>query len=146
VTFHLGGEGPSRPDLERLAVELGLAGRCQFHGAVADVPAFLAGLDICVLCSRSEGMPNVILEYMASGRPVVATAVGGVPEMVRDGVDGLLVPPGDAGRLADAWRRLLDDPALAARLAAAARARVRERYSKERTVERFERFYTGLAA
>jgi glycosyltransferase involved in cell wall biosynthesis len=146
VTFHLGGEGEARPGLERLAHDLGLGDRCRFHGGVADVPVFLAGLDVCVLCSHSEGMPNVILEYMAAGRPIVATAVGGVMELIRDGIDGLLVPPGDQGRLAGALRRVLGNPALAGRLAASARARVHERYSKDRMVRRFERFYTSLAA
>jgi glycosyltransferase involved in cell wall biosynthesis len=145
VTFHLGGEGELRPALERLAAELGVADRCRFHGAVADVPAFLDSLDLCTLSSLSEGMPNVVLEYMAAGRPVVATAVGGNPELLQNGRYGLLVPPGDPAALAAAVRGLLDDPARAARLAAAARARVRRRYAKDRMIERFHQFYTDLA-
>jgi glycosyltransferase involved in cell wall biosynthesis len=141
VLFRVGGEGDQRPALERLAGELGLGRRLQLPGAVADVPAFLAGLDVGVLCSRSEGLSNAVLEYMAAGRPVVATAVGGTPELIEDGVHGLLVPPGDPAALADAVRRLLEDPVLAGRLAAAARRRVREHFSRERMVERFEAFY-----
>jgi glycosyltransferase involved in cell wall biosynthesis len=144
AAFHLGGIGELRGPLERLAQELGLAKRCTFHGAVKDVPAFLNGLDICVLASRSEGMPNVILEYMASGRAIVATAVGAVPEMIDDGTHGLLVPPGDVPAMARALCRLLDDPGLAARLAAAARRRVRQLYDKDEAIERFEEFYSRL--
>ena len=141
AVFRVGGEGELRPALEGLARDLGLGERFELAGAVADVPAFLAGLEVCVLCSRSEGMSNAVLEYMAAGRPVVATAVGATPELIEDGRHGLLVPPEDAAALAAAVRRLLDDPGLAVRLAGAARRRARECYSRERMVERFMAFY-----
>jgi L-malate glycosyltransferase len=144
VTFQIAGEGELRPDLTRLAAELGLAGRLALPGAVADVPAFLAGLDVAVLSSRSEGMSNAVLEYMAAGRPVVATAVGANGRLIDDGVHGLLVPPGDPAALAAAIDRLLRDPALAARLGIAARRRVEERYSRQAMVRRFEAFYLDL--
>jgi glycosyltransferase involved in cell wall biosynthesis len=89
-------------------------------------------------------MPNAVLEYMAAGRPIVATAVGATPELIEDGEHGLLVPPGDAGALARAIARLLDEPALARRLGEAARWRARERYGREAMVRRFEDFYTSL--
>ena len=108
------------------------------------MPGFLAELDVAVLCSRAEGMPNAVLEYMAAGRPVVATAVGAVPELIEDGTHGLLVPPGDPGALARAIARLLADPGLARRLGEAARWRARERYGREAMVRRFEDFYAGL--
>jgi glycosyltransferase involved in cell wall biosynthesis len=125
-------------------VEAGLAGRFSLAGAVRDVPAFLAGVDVAVLSSRAEGMSNAVLEYMAAGRAVVATAVGANVELIEDGVHGLLVPPGDAGRLAQAVDGLLRDPARAARLGAAARRRARERYGREAMVRRFEAFYEEL--
>jgi glycosyltransferase involved in cell wall biosynthesis len=141
TAFAIGGEGELRPRLERLVRSLGLDGRFHLPGAVADVPAFVAGLDICVLCSRSEGLSNALLEYMACGRPVVATAVGATPELIEPGVHGLLVPPGDVDALTGALRRLLDDPVLAARLGAAARRRVEDSYGRAAMVRRFEAFY-----
>jgi glycosyltransferase involved in cell wall biosynthesis len=90
-------------------------------------------------------MSNALLEYMAAGRAVVATAVGGNLRLIEDGVNGLLVPPGDAARLADAVSRLLSDSALAARLGAAARRRVEDRYARPAMVRRFETFYQSLA-
>lgn len=144
VTFHIAGEGELRPRLEQQARELGLEGRFHLPGAIADVPPFLGNLDVAVLCSRSEGMSNAVLEYMAAGRPIVATAVGGNVELVDDGVTGLLVPPGDAHGLATAIRRLLEDRCLAARLGAAARRRAVERYSRQAMVRRFEDFYVSL--
>jgi L-malate glycosyltransferase len=144
ATFHIAGEGELRPRLERLAAELGLGRRLCLPGLVADIPTFLAGLDVAVLCSRSEGMPNAVLEYMAAGKAIVATAVGATVQLIDHGVHGLLVPPGDQARLAGALRLLLDDPELAARLGTAARRRVLERYSREVMVRRFEDFYQCL--
>ncbi len=144
ATFHVAGDGPLRPQLEAMIRELGLAGRVVLRGSVADVPAFLGKLDVAVLCSRSEGLSNAVLEYMAAGRAIVATAVGGNSQLIEDGVNGVLVPPGDAGRLADALAGLLSDPTRAARLGAAARRRVSERYSMEARARRFETFYEGL--
>jgi glycosyltransferase involved in cell wall biosynthesis len=144
LEFALAGDGELRPRLEALAAEWGVSGRCQFLGSVGDVPGFLAGLDVAVLCSDSEGMSNSLLEYMAAGLPIVATAVGGNPELIRDGREGLLVPPRGADRLADAVRRLLDDRALAQRLGANARQRVERQFSREAMVRRFETFYRRL--
>jgi glycosyltransferase involved in cell wall biosynthesis len=144
VRFRLAGDGELRPQLEALAANLGVSDRCLFHGSVRDVPGFLAGLDVAVLCSDSEGLSNSLLEYMAAGLPVVATAVGGNPELVRDGREGLLVPPRDGRRLAGEVARLLDDPALARRLGANARARVERHYSREAMVRRFQEFYRRL--
>jgi glycosyltransferase involved in cell wall biosynthesis len=144
VTFHIAGEGELRPALEKLADQLGLANRLFLPGTVQDVPGFLAKLHVAVLCSRSEGMSNAILEYMAAGKAIVATAVGGNVQLLEHERHGLLVPPGDPHYLAEAMRRLLDDPALALRLAQAARRRVEERYSRQAMVRRFEAFYHDL--
>jgi glycosyltransferase involved in cell wall biosynthesis len=144
VRFEIGGEGELRGELARQITECGLEGRCTLTGVVTDVPAFLARLDVAVLCSRSEGMSNALLEYMAAGRAIVATAVGGNVELIEQGVSGLLVPPGDAAVLADAIRRYLEDPGFAAAAAMAARQCAQELYSREAMVERFQAFYEGL--
>lgn len=144
LLFQVAGEGEMRQSLEQSARECGLEKRFQFLGAVADVPMFLTGLDVAVLSSRAEGMSNALLEYMAAGRAIVATEVGAAPDLIEDNVHGLLVPPGDAGRLADAIDRLLRQPELARRLGEAARRRSRDRYSREAMVDRFTDFYEGL--
>jgi len=144
VRFCIAGEGEARSHLEREAVELGVADRVEFTGPVRTIPEFLSRLDIAVLPSRAEGMSNALLEYMAAGRPVVATAVGATPELIEDGVQGLLVPPGDVAALASGIARLLDDRELACRLGSDARRRAAERYSRAAMVRRFEEFYLGL--
>jgi glycosyltransferase involved in cell wall biosynthesis len=144
VSFPIAGEGELRPDLEKLVSDLGLADRVFLPGTIDDVPGFLSELDIAVLCSKSEGMSNAILEYMAAGKAIVATAVGGNVQLLEHERTGLLVPAGDPHSLAEAIRRLLDDPALAIRLARAARQRVEDRYSREAMVRRFEDFYEQL--
>jgi glycosyltransferase involved in cell wall biosynthesis len=144
VTFHIAGEGPLWPELERLAVGLGLKERFVLEGPVTDVPSFLADLDVAVLPSRSEGMSNALLEYMAAGKAIVATAVGGNARLIDDGVHGLLVPPDNSDALATAIGRLLSERELANRLGRAARLRVEEKYSREAMVKRFEDFYLWL--
>ncbi|HXG11935.1 MAG TPA: glycosyltransferase [Gemmataceae bacterium] len=144
VRFEIAGEGELRPWLEEEITRQGLQGGFRLAGAVADVPGFLAGLDVAVLCSCSEGQSNALLEYMAAGRAVVATAVGGNLELIEPGVNGLLVPPGDPEELARAIIRLLREPALAARLGAAARQLVEARYSLQARARRFEDFYMRL--
>jgi glycosyltransferase involved in cell wall biosynthesis len=144
VTFHIAGEGELRASLENLVAELKLTDRVFLPGTIQDVPGFLAKIDIAVLCSRSEGMSNAILEYMAAGKAIIATAVGGNVQLLEHERSGLLVPPGDPHRLDEAIRRLLEDPALALRLAQAARKRVEERYSRQAMVRRFEAFYHDL--
>jgi glycosyltransferase involved in cell wall biosynthesis len=108
--------------LERLAADLGVA--VTFLGFRPDGPALVGGLDLLVIPSLTEGTPLVLLEGAAAGVPLVATAVGGIPEQVRDGIEGVLVPPGDDRALADACRRILTDRAFGARLAAAAAERL----------------------
>jgi glycosyltransferase involved in cell wall biosynthesis len=122
------GDGPERPALEAEIRAAGLLQRVELAGERRDVPQLLEDADVFVLSSRSEGAPLSILEAMAAGLPVVASAVGGVPEIVDDGTTGLLVPPGDAGALAAALERLLADPALRSRLGGAGWERVRERF------------------
>jgi L-malate glycosyltransferase len=144
AAFSVAGEGELRTALEQQAAGSGLAKHFSLPGSVADVPSFLAGLDVAVLCSHAEGMSNALLEYMAAGRAIVATAVGAAPVLIVDGVHGILVPPGNPQKLAEAIKRLLDDRELAQQLGAAARRRAWERYSREAMVRRFEEFYISL--
>jgi glycogen(starch) synthase len=128
VPVTLAGDGPERAAVELLARQLGVTDRVRVTGfrPHREVPALLAGADVVVLPSRYEELGTALVEAMAAGRPVVASAVGGIPELVRDGVDGLLVPPGDPAALAGAIEKLLADPDLAATLGASGRARVAE--------------------
>ena len=107
-----------RDALVARAAELGIADRVHFRGKIPhdEVAWWMAAGDVFVLPSLSEGLPTVVCEAMACGRPVVATAVDGTPEIVRDGETGILVPPREPRPLADALARVLDDPELAARM------------------------------
>jgi glycosyltransferase involved in cell wall biosynthesis len=127
VDLAVAGDGPDRAALAELAASLGVDARVRFLGRRADVAALLAAADAFVLPSRREGQPLALLEAMAAGRPIVATAVPGVDELVEDGATALLVPPDDPAALAGALCRLRDDPSLRLSLgrAAAAAARVR---------------------
>ncbi len=138
------GGGRREAEMRRLAAELGLAGRVHFLGQRDDVPDLLSALDLFVLPSHSEGVSLALLEAMAAGLPVIATAVGGLPEVVTDGDNGLLVPPEDPEALATALERLLEDPALAQRLGANARRHVEENFSLERLGREINEIYTEL--
>ncbi len=141
LRFVLVGDGPLRGALESLAGELGLADRVRFPGLQQDVRPFLANFDVYLMSSQFEGLPLALLETMAAAVPLVATAVGGIPEVVADGVEGLLVPPGDVEALAGAVRRLLADRTAAAAMAAAARERVRRDFSAARMAAEVEAVY-----
>ena len=142
--FVVAGDGPLRGDLERQAREAGLGDRVRFLGQRWDVPALLHAADLFVLPSLSEGLPLTVLEAMAAGAPVVATAAGGTAEAVVHGETGLLVPPADPAALAGAVRTLLADRERALEMAAAARARVRERFSAETMVKGITGIYEDL--
>lgn len=144
AVFTVAGEGELRETLEQQAAAEGLTEHFSLPGSVADVPGFLAGLDVAVLCSHAEGMSNALLEYMAAGRAIVATAVGAAPALIADGVHGLLVPPGNPQKLAEAIKRVLDDRELAQQLGAAAQRRAWQHYSRKAMVRRFEEFYLSL--
>ncbi len=137
----IAGDGPQRGALETRAKELGVAERVRFLGARDDVPDLLAACDVFVLPSRLEGLGVAALEAMAAAKPVVATRVGGLGEVVRDGECGLLVPPDDPAALAAALERLLGDPELRARLGAAGPARVAEGHLPEQLTDAYERLY-----
>lgn len=131
-------------ELRDYAASRGVADRIEFEGFRGDVPALLRELDLVVLPSLWEGFGLVLLEAMAAGRPVVASAVGPVPEVVDDGRTGLLVPPGDPEALATAIVRVLGDPALAERLGQGGRTRVRESFGLDRMVARTDALYREL--
>ncbi len=139
------GDGPLRGELKALAADLGVAARVRFLGIRADVPEILRAVDLFLLTSLSESASLTLLEAMASGLPVVATAVGGTPEIVRDGVEGLLVGQGNVEGVAAAATRILEDAALAGELGRAGRRRVEERYRLESTIEAYGELYRRLA-
>ena len=140
VQLVLVGSGPLTGELGARAQRLGIAERVHLVGSRPDARELLAALDVFALSSRFEGLPLALLEAMAAGLPVVATTVGGVPEVLTDGVDGLLVEPGDAGALQVALGKLLADPALARQLGARARLRA-ESFDIDRAAERIVGVY-----
>jgi len=141
VAFEIAGDGPRAAELRATASALGIAHRVRFLGHVEDVPSLLARADLFVLPSISEAFPNAAIEAMAAGLPVVASATGGLLDLVDHGRTGLLVTPADPIALAGAMASLVADPARAARLGAAARIDVASRYSFDRMVQAFEQLY-----
>jgi glycosyltransferase involved in cell wall biosynthesis len=141
------GDGPERDSLERLALDLGVADRVEFIGSAPRdvVLSYLAGARAAVLSSAWENLPHAAVEALSVGTPVVSTAVGGVPEVVRDGENGLLVPAGDASALAAALQRMLDDDALRDRLAAEAQPSVAA-IGRDATYARLEGFLEEAVA
>jgi len=140
------GDGPDRDHLERYARDLGVIKRCLFLGYQEDVARFYDAMDVLLLPSINEGTPVSVIEALAAGRPAVATRVGGIPDVVRDGVDGFLVDLGDADALADRLADLAADPIRRAEMGEAGRARVFERYAVERLVDDVDKLYRLLLA
>jgi glycosyltransferase involved in cell wall biosynthesis len=140
------GEGALRARLEQQARELGVESQVRWLGLRHDVADLLAASDVFVLASREDAFPTVLLEAMAAGRPVAATRVGGIPEIVAEGETGLLVGPGDPEALAEAIDALLLDPARAAALGEAGRLRARSHFSTTLWVQRLLGLYAGVTA
>ncbi len=138
------GDGPERAALQAMAEALELRDRISFCGRHADIPAVLRTFDLFLLPSLSEGLPIALLEAMASALPVVASAVGDVPEVVEDGVSGSLVPAGDADALTEALRRLLTQPERLPAMGAAARRRVETHYSAREMARQYCQLYERL--
>jgi glycosyltransferase involved in cell wall biosynthesis len=151
--FEIVGEGPERPALAALAERLGVADRVVFRGWISapELQASYARAALCVLPSvrdtrgDTEGLGVVLLEAMNHGTPVVASRIGGIPDIVEDGVSGLLVPPADADALAAAIRRVLSDPALARRLGEGGWRRLHDRFSWRAIVQRWLDLYASVA-
>ena len=135
------GDGPLRAEVERLIVRLRLGDAVCVHGSVEDVRAVLSGASFFVLASISEGISLTLLEAMAAGLPVVATRVGGNPEVVAHEETGVLVPPGAPEALADAMLWMLRHPHVRERMGRLARRRVEDRFDVRRTVEAYEQMY-----
>ena len=138
------GDGPDRDALERDAHDLGLMRHCLFLGYQEDVARFYAAFDVFLLASENEGTPVTTIEALAAGRPVVATRVGGVPDVVEEGVDGFLAEPRDVEGLADRLERLARDPELRAEMGRRGRERVPARYAVDRLVSDVDELYRSL--
>lgn len=145
VYLVLVGDGPERERLKKLAMARHISHRVVFAGFQEDVASILRAVEFLVIPSLTEGLPVVVLEAFACGRPVVATAVGGVPEVVRDGETGLLVPSGDLAGLSRAIRILLSDPTALERMGAVCHSWVRERFGIQRYVAEFADLFRQVA-
>ena len=145
VHFVVAGDGPLRAGLEAAGRAAGLNGRMHFLGWWEDLPALYADLDVVALTSRNEGTPVCLLEAMAAAVPVVATAVGGVPDVVRHGETGLLVPPGDPAAVAAALASLLADPERRSVLGLAGRRAAYPAYDAKTLIARVDGIYRELA-
>jgi glycosyltransferase involved in cell wall biosynthesis len=144
VKFLLVGDGPLRHQYEEMASDLDVKKDVLFLGKRNDVPAIISNLDVSVQSSTSEGLSNVILESMAAGKPVIATNVGGNPEMVVNDITGYLVPPADSSAMAGAITALLQEPDKAKAMGAAGKRLVEEKFSKKAMVEKYENLYKSL--
>jgi glycosyltransferase involved in cell wall biosynthesis len=142
--FILFGDGRMRPDLVRRIADAGLSGRFVLAGFRNDLDSLLPGLDALALSSFTEGLPNVVLEAFAAGVPVVATAVGGTPEVVEDGINGYLVPPGNAEALARRLRDLLASEERRRAMGRRGRRKVREAFSFETQARAYARLFADL--
>jgi len=145
ATLDIAGDGPERKLLEQRVDELNISDRVKILGyqSQTQVRALLKEADLFVMSSFAEGLPVVLIEAMAAGVPVVATWVAGIPEIVRDEHNGLLVPPGDAKALAQAIRRLLNDPDLRNQFASAGRERIEQDFNIETEILRLEKILTS---
>ncbi|HUN62528.1 MAG TPA: glycosyltransferase [Candidatus Sulfotelmatobacter sp.] len=139
--FVLVGDGTERENIENSAKQTAVHSFFLFLGQRHDIPDLLSCCDVFVLPSRAEGLPNSILEAMAAGLPVVATSVGGIPEIIEDQITGILVPPQDPDALAGALLKMLGNHGLAGEIATAGRRRARERFSFERAVAELRSIY-----
>lgn len=142
--FLLIGDGERRQELEALVRQLGLTSQVRFLGWRSDLERIYADLDFVALTSANEGSPVSLIEAMAAGRAVVSTRVGGAPDIVADGTAGLLVPPGDAAALAEAFTTLLADPQRRSHMGQAGRQRVYPAFSAQRLVQDMDQLYASL--
>lgn len=140
--FVLIGDGKERPNLERQVIQMGLEKNFLFLGSRNDVPELLACCDLFVMPSEAEASPNALLEAMAAGLPVVGTCVGGIPEIIKNAVNGLLVPPKNPHALAEAILRILQYPQFAKQLSQAGQEMVRAQFGFDHLLAQLEQLYT----
>jgi glycosyltransferase involved in cell wall biosynthesis len=143
--FLVVGDGELRPQLEAQAARLGISDRVRFTGARTDIARLLTALDVFVMPSHWEGGPITVLEAMAMERPVVATNVGMVPDVVDDSVTGCIIPPGDTAALTASVRRLLEEPAVAAQMGRRGREVVLRGFSRDVMTQRISELYAQLS-
>jgi len=139
------GDGPYRMELEKMSLSLGISGQVVFAGAREDVTDIIPVLDILVLSSPWEGLPNVIMEAMVSGTAVVATAAGGVKELITDGETGLLAEPGDASGISSALLRMIEDRDKRVSMEEKARKHVMSAFSMDKMISETEKIYMEAA-
>jgi glycosyltransferase involved in cell wall biosynthesis len=141
-----GDSGPShRAELEEIGRRLGVSSRVHFAGKMLDPMPLITLADVCVLCSETEGLSNVVIEYMLAGKPVVCTSIGGNPELVVEGQTGRLIPVGNISLLASALTEILGDPDQAREWGDAARQRALALFSPSLMIERHQQLYEALA-
>jgi glycosyltransferase involved in cell wall biosynthesis len=144
VELAIAGEGEEKPALQALAAQLGRTDRVRLLGYQPDLSGWYEAMDVFALSSLREGLPNVLLEALALEVPVVATRVAGVPRLITDSANGLVVEPGSADALTGALGRLLTDPDLRGRLRREGRRTVEKRYSFATRMDRLRASYDGL--
>jgi glycosyltransferase involved in cell wall biosynthesis len=144
LRIHFAGDGSWRNELQTMTAQLGLEKEVVFHGFVADIPAFLADIDIFVLPSLYEGLGVAAIEAMAAGKPVIATRAGGLPELVEDGINGFLVPEGDPEMLAESISRLLSREGLIEEMGQKGWERVQRDLTMEQMAKKNEHYYYEL--
>jgi len=141
VHLVLAGDGVSRSELERQAAGLGIAANVHFLGLCYDIPSILGASDVFVLASDFEGNPLCVMEAMSAGLPVVATKVGGVPELVDHGVSGILISPGNASELGSAMHKFMDDVDMRKAMGQAAGARAQQSFDDSKMGQRYQELY-----
>jgi len=145
AAFLVVGDGPLRESLEFQAASMGIGSAVLFTGQISDMGSLYALTDVLAISSLTEGIPNVLLEAFAYGKPAVATAVGGIPEVLEDGVTGSLIPPGEATLLSQHLIALLRDDALRAKMGRAAQERIRTRFNFEHRTRALENLYRAAS-
>ncbi len=144
LSYRFAGDGSQREQLQKIALGLGLQQEVTFEGFVSDIPNFLSAIDILVLPSLYEGLGVAVLEAMAAGKAVIATRVGGLPELVHERVTGLLVPPRDPQALAQSIAQLVSQRHVVQRMGSKARERVQQYFTMEQMAKKNEDYYFEL--
>jgi glycosyltransferase involved in cell wall biosynthesis len=146
IKLVVAGEGPDRAAIAKMISDLSLQSSVELLGQCGDMPSVYAGIDIFVLPSLNEGLPMTVLEAMAAGKPVIATRVGAIPSVLKQGETGLLVNPADRNELREALRALLSHPDMAKRLATNGNTWVRQEYTSAAMAARYQEIYKSVLA